>query len=52
MVHSTEYAALADTRCASVIGNDDGDFLVLEVPPSLRGSIEIGSLGGTPKPTL
>ena len=29
-----------------------GDFLVLEVPPSLRGSVEICSLGGTPNPRL
>ena len=27
-------------------------FLVLEVPPSLRGSVEIGSLGGTPTPRV
>lgn len=30
----------------------DQDFLVLEVPPSLRGSIEICSLGGTISPRI
>lgn len=27
-------------------------FLVLEVPPSLRGSVEIGSLASTPNPSI
>ena len=48
MVHSTEYVAVADARWASVVGDDDEDFLVLEVPPLLRGSVEMGSLGGIP----
>ena len=52
MVHSTEYVAVADAGRAIVVGDDDGDFLVLDVPPSLRGSAEIGSLGGTPNPRL
>ena len=52
MVHSTEYVAVVDATWASVVGDDDGDFLVLDVPPSLRGSAEIGSLEGTPKPRL
>jgi len=38
-----------DTRWASVVGDDvDGDFLVLELHPLLRGSVEICNLGGTP----
>lgn len=28
------------------------DFLVLEVPPSLRGSVDLCSLGGTPSPRV
>ena len=27
-------------------------FLVLEVPPSLRGSVDLCSLGGTPSPRV
>ena len=27
-------------------------FLFLEVPPSLRGSVDLGSLGGTPNPRV
>ena len=30
----------------------DKDFLVLEVPPSLRGGVDICSLGGTPNPRV
>ena len=42
---------MIDARWASVARYDnDGDFLVLEVPPSQRGSVEIGSLGGAPNP--
>ena len=52
VVHSTEYATVVDATLASVVDDDDGDFLVLDVPPSLRGSVEIGSLGGTPNPRL
>lgn len=32
--------------------DDDGDFLVLELLPSLRGSVEICSLGGNPSPRI
>ena len=52
VVHSTEHVAVIDARWASVVGGDDGDFLVLEVPPLLRGSVKIGSLGGTPNTRL
>ena len=52
MIHSTEYVAMADTRWVSVVGDDDGDFLALEAPPLLRGSVEMGSLGGIPNPRL
>ena len=40
MVSSTRYAAVMDSRWASVVRDDDGYFLVLEVPPSLRGSVD------------
>ena len=37
-VYSTGYAIVMDYRWASVIEDDDGYFLVLEVPPLLGGS--------------
>ena len=43
---------MMDTRWASVVDDVGGEFLVLEVTPSLRGSAEICSLGGTPNPRL
>jgi len=43
-----------DARWASDISDDDddGDFLVLEIPPILRGSVAICSFEGTPNPRL
>ena len=38
-VHSIGSAAVMDARWASVAEDDDDYFLVLEVPPSLRGSV-------------
>ena len=52
VVHSTKYARVVDPRWASVVGEDDGDFLALEIPTLLRGSVEIGNLGGTTNPRL
>ena len=52
VINSTEYVAVADARWASVADDDDGDFIVLEVPPSLRGIVDICSLGGTPNPMV
>ena len=39
-VHSTRYVVVMDAKWASVTKDDDGYFLVLEVPPSLRGSVD------------
>jgi len=39
-------------KWANVVDDVDGDFLVLEVPPSLTGSVVICSLGGIPNPRL
>jgi len=48
-VHSIEYYTVIDARWVSVTDDDvDGDFLVLELPPLLRGIIDICSLVGTP----
>ena len=52
MVHSTKYVVVVVARWASVFSDDDGDLLVLQVPPSLRESVEIGSMGGTQNPRL
>lgn len=47
------YVVVMDVRWASVgVGDDDGYFLVLEFPLSLRGSVDFCSLGGTPSPSV
>jgi len=52
-VNSTKYTAVMDAIWASVVGDEvDGNFLVLEVPPLLRGSVDICSLRGTPNPRI
>lgn len=52
-VHFTEYAIMMDERWASDTSDDEnGVFLVLEVSPLLRRSVDIYSLVGTPSPRV
>lgn len=50
VVHFTGYAAMMDARWASVVGDEDGYFRAMEVHPSLRGSVDLCSLGSTSHP--
>jgi len=53
MVHFTKNVVVMDVGWVSAADDDVvGDFPVLEVPPSIRGSVEICSLGGTPSPRI